>query len=121
MILSLDKYKSTSLNQRKMNFITFMKMHLLHSDIMSLCLFSQVYLINWPTSQACSSDRSCTTKLPFMLLFIDPIVYIVHAFDAKDTALHEGNVHMERSMGLKHRTAVYKDGEWVCAVVHFMC
>lgn len=61
------------------------------------------------------------TLAPFMLLFIDPIVYIVHAYDAKDTALHERNVHTERSMGLKLRTALYRDGEWVCAVVHFMC
>lgn len=56
-----------------------------------------------------------------MLSFIDPIVYIVHAYDAKDSALQERNVHMERSMGLKLKTALYRDGEWVCAVVHFMC
>lgn len=61
------------------------------------------------------------TLVPLMLLFVDPIVYIVHAYDAKHTALHERNVHMERSMGLKQRTALYRDGEWVCAVVHFMC
>lgn len=59
--------------------------------------------------------------VPFMLSFIDPIVYIVHAYDAKDSALQERNVHMERSMGLKLKTALYRDGEWVCAVVHFMC
>lgn len=58
--------------------------------------------------------------VPFMLLFIDPIVYVAHAY-AKDTALHERNVRMERSLGLKGRTALYRDGEWVCAVVHFMC
>lgn len=59
--------------------------------------------------------------VPFMLVLIDPIVFIVHAYDAKHTALHERYVHMERSVGLKQRTALYRDGEWVCAVVHFMC
>lgn len=61
------------------------------------------------------------TLVPFTILFIDPVVYIVHACDARHMALPERNVLMERSMGLKQRTALYRDGEWVCAVVHFMC
>lgn len=52
-----------------------------------------------------------------MLSFIDPIVCIVHACDAKDSGLHTRNVHLERSMGLKQRTALYSDGEWVCTVL----
>lgn len=55
-----------------------------------------------------------------MLSFIDPIVYIVHACDANDSGSHERNVHMERSMGLKQRTALYRDGEWVCTVLPFV-
>lgn len=57
--------------------------------------------------------------LSFTLLSIDPIVYIAHAVN--DYALHERHVRMDRSMGLTLRTALYRDGESVCAVVHFMC
>lgn len=51
--------------------------------------------------------------LPFavIIIIIDPIVYSVHACGA---ALHEPKVHMERSMGLKQRTPLYRDGECVC-------
>lgn len=55
-----------------------------------------------------------------MLLFIDPIVFIVHAYDVKHDTFHERNAHKELS-GLKQRTALDRDGEWVCAVVHFTC
>ena len=46
-----------------------------------------------------------------MLLFIDPIVYIVHAYDATRNTLHERNVRTERSKAVRQRTAAYKDGE----------
>ncbi|XP_031709996.1 epsilon-sarcoglycan isoform X2 [Anarrhichthys ocellatus] len=36
-------------------------------------------------------------------------VYIVHACDVKHTAFHERNARMERSMGLRQRTAQYRD------------
>ena len=57
----------------------------------------------------------------FMLSLIDPLVYIVYAYDAKETALRERNVHMGPSLSLKQRATLYRDGEWVCAVVHVMC
>lgn len=56
-----------------------------------------------------------------MFLFIDPVIYFVHGCDAKYNDLHDSVVHMERSMGGKQRTAFYRDGEWVCAVVQFLC
>lgn len=56
-----------------------------------------------------------------MLLSIDPVVCTVHAYDTKHSALHGRNVRVEQSVALKHRAAVSRDGEWVCAVVHVMC
>lgn len=42
-----------------------------------------------------------------MLLFIDPIVYIVHAYDVRHSALRERSVHVKQEL--------CRDGEWVCA------
>lgn len=57
------------------------------------------------------------TFVPFMLLSIDPLVYIVHAYDAKESALHERHVHMEPSVGLRQRAALNRDGEWVTCML----
>lgn len=51
-----------------------------------------------------------------MLVFIDPIVYIVHAYDAKEPTFHERHVRMERSIGWEQSAARLRDGEWVCVV-----
>lgn len=56
-----------------------------------------------------------------MLLSVAPVVYVVHARGATRMALPGRNALIERSVGLKQRKALYRDGEWVCAVVHFVC
>lgn len=51
---------------------------------------------------------------PLVLSSIDPLVYIVRGCNATHMALHEGNVRKEGTLGWKQRTALYRDGEWVC-------
>lgn len=51
------------------------------------------------------------TLVSCMLLFIDPIVYIVHAYDATRSALHERNARLEPAVALRQKTALFKDGE----------
>lgn len=54
-------------------------------------------------------------------LSIDPVVCSVHAYDTKHSALRQRNVRTEQAAALKQRAVLYRDGEWVCAVVHVMC
>ena len=42
----------------------------------------------------------------------------VDAFDAKHNDLHERNVHVEHSIGLKQRTLLHRDGESVCVCAY---
>ncbi|XP_068189869.1 epsilon-sarcoglycan isoform X2 [Antennarius striatus] len=37
------------------------------------------------------------------------VVYIVHAYDAKDTILHERKIRLDQSVGIKQRTSLYSD------------
>lgn len=52
-----------------------------------------------------------------MLVFIDPIVYIVHAYEAREPNFHERHVRTERSIGWQQSAARYRDGECVCVVL----
>ncbi|XP_029298718.1 LOW QUALITY PROTEIN: epsilon-sarcoglycan [Cottoperca gobio] len=50
-----------------------------------------------------------TMSAAAVAVWLGTVVYIVHAYDATRAAFHEKNAHKERSMGLKPRTALYRD------------
>ncbi|KAA8585982.1 hypothetical protein FQN60_007551 [Etheostoma spectabile] len=52
----------------------------------------------------------CTMSAAAVAVWLGTVC-IVHAFDVKHIAFHERNGHMERSIGLKQRTALYRNGD----------